>query len=304
MKHQPYFNNPRVRQISYQGPPRNRAERRAMAKSSKKRNVQGFSTLSRLKAKTKDFQPHEFKAETYKIKSQAYKHKTNEELLDEYQRFKFEEAITKREERQAEYQAKRQPAVQLNEALEYASSIYGGNSEYTKYLIPLMRQLMGDDYLPEAGDKTTYFTISKDYTGNPNELFRYVHFKTIPRGTEYVDKMLELDWSSPENYYSHLADINAQRYSSNLTDSGFTPEVIDLLEYIMNTSAAWRIAKRNAQDSDQVKSNWLTLFSTAQEAQGAGSNVMNKFVQMVMNEEDLGIIMQTIDTMIYSAVKE
>lgn len=300
MKHQPYFNNPRVRQISYQGPPRNRAERRAMAKSSKKRNVQGFSKLSQLKQKIQNiFKPKESKAKVVKSADKVA-------LLGEYyaEQKRFDEALEEREARQAEYQAKRQPAVKVNEALEYASSIYGGNSEYTKYLIPLMRQLMGDDYLPEAGDKTTYFTISKDYTGNPNELFSYVHFKTIPRGTEYVDKILELDWSSPENYYSHLADINAQRYSSNLTDSGFTPQVIDLLEYIMNTSAAWRIAKRNAQDSDQVKSNWLTLFSTAQEAQGAGSDVMNKFVQMVMNEEDLGIIMQTIDTMIYSSLKE
>lgn len=235
---------------------------------------------------------------------QAEQQQVSDLFTNEFSKTIVEKKIEERDERQADYQSKRQPAVKLNEALQYASSIYGGNSEYTKYLIPLMRQLMGDDYLPEAGDKTTYFTISKDYTGNPNELFRYVHFKTIPRGTEYVEKILELDWSSPENYYSHLADINAQRYSSNLTDSGFTPEVINLLEHIMNTSAAWRIAKRNAQDSDQVKSNWLTLFSTAQEAQGAGSNVMNKFVQMVMNEEDLGIIMQTIDTMIYSAVKE
>lgn len=300
MKQQPYFNNPRLRQVSYQGPPRNRAERRAMAKSSKKRNVQGFSKLSQLKQKIQSiFKPKESKAKSVKSANKV-------ELLDEYyaEQKRFDEALEEREARQAEYQAKRQPAVKVNEALEYASSLYGGNSEYTKYLIPLMRQLMGDDYLPEPGDKTTYFTISKDYTGNPNELFKYVHFKTIPRGTEYVDKILELDWSSPENYYSHLADINAQRYSSNLTDSGFTPEVINLLEYIMNTSAAWRIAKRNSQDSDQVKSNWLTLFSTAQEAQEAGADVMNKFVQMVMNEEDLGIIMQTVDTMIYSAVKE
>jgi hypothetical protein len=277
-----------------------------MAKSSKRRNVEGFSQLSLLKQNTQGVQ-HDFKSKVYKVQTPSYKHKTNEEILDEFyseQQKQFDEALAEREARQAEYQAKRQPAVKLNEALEYASSLYGGNSEYTKFIIPLMRQLMGDDYLPEAGDNTTYFTISKDYTGNPNELFRYVNFKTIPRGTEYVDKILELDWSSPENYFSHLADINAQRYESNLTDSGFTPQVIDLLEHIMNTSAAWRIAKRNAQDSDQVKSNWLTLFSTAQDAQEAGSDVMNKFVQMVMNEEDLGIIMQTIDTMIYNAVKE
>lgn len=229
----------------------------------------------------------------------------NDFLTREKAREDFEEQLALKEQRQQDYYAKRRPAVELNEALQYASSIYGGNSEYTKYLIPLMRQLMGDDeYIPEAGDKTTYFTISRDYTGNPNELFKYVHFKTIPGDTSYVDAMLDLDWSSPENYYSHLADINAQKYASNLADSDIEPQVIDMLEYIMNTSAAWRIAKRNAQDSEQVKDNWLALFNTAQDAQNAGTDVMNKFVQMVMNEDDLNLIIQTIDSTIYSALKE
>lgn len=244
-------------------------------------------------------------AEEDRFYEEAEEAQINDFLAREKAREDFEEQLALKEERQQEYQAKRQPAIKLNEALEYASSIYGGNSEYTKYLIPLMRQLMGDDeYIPEAGDKTTYFTISRDYTGNPNELFKYVHFKTIPGDTSYVDAMLDLDWSSPENYYSHLADINAQKYASNLADSDIEPQVIDMLEYIMNTSAAWKIAKRNAQDSEQVKDNWLALFNTAQDAQNAGTDVMNKFVQMVMNEDDLNSIIQTIDSTIYSALKE
>ena len=244
-------------------------------------------------------------AEEDRFYEEAEEAQINDFLAREKAKEDFEEQLALKEARQQDYYAKRQPAVELNEALQYASSIYGGNSEYTKYLIPLMRQLMGDDeYIPEAGDKTTYFTISKDYTGNPNELFKYVHFKTIPGDTSYVDAMLDLDWSSPENYYSHLADINAKKYASNLAKSDIEPQVIDMLEHIMNTSAAWSIAKRNAQDSEQVKENWLSLFNTAQDAQNAGTDVMDVFVQMVMNEDDLKTIMQTIDSKIHSALKE
>lgn len=321
MKHQPYFNNPRIRLNEYQGPPRNRAERRAMAKATKPkgRRVEKSTQLSRIKQKTNTLKPHTFVPTTYKFKEKLfYDELTDDELLEaeaaQYKELKkaqtnLKREITRRENVDIKEYLKEDEydnANSVNEALAYASSVYGGNNEYTQYLKSLMKNLVNDmSYKPKAGDDNEYFKVSEDYTGKDAELFKYVEFKKIPdEYSQDVEAIQDLDWSSSENYYSHLADIAHQQYKSNLGGKDVEPQVVDRLEQIMNTSAAWHIASKWTDDSEQVQAYWQALFDAGSMALNTSSAIFDSFCQMVRNEEDISTILETVDDLVYKALKE
>lgn len=200
----------------------------------------------------------------------------------------------------------RELANKLNEALDIASEIQKnfphGNGEYAKYLEPLMKYLTGYG----TDEDNEYFTVYQDR--NKNFLYEDVRFNELPSEDEkvqqYVDKILDLDWSSYENYADKFLEIKNSIYESNIASDEDVEWTIDdydmvnVLEDIMNTSAAWHIASRNAPDSDQVKSNWVELFNIASDAQkwGLGDNIR----QLIRNEVSL----EEIDKQIYKAIKE
>ena len=277
----------------YVGPPRNRAERRAAKKKERK-----------------------FVPTTPKPKSSVYHDElTDDELMEAEQaqikalkkaQTSLKREITRRANKEFKNLVGNENAQEVNEALAYASSVYGGNNQYTMYLKSLMKNLTGDmSYKPQAGDENKYFKISDDYTGKEAELFKYVEFKSIPDDyAQDVEAIQDLDWSSSENYYSHLADIAHQKYVSNLGSMNITPQIIDNLEQIMNSSAAWHIACRWTDDSEQAKSNWLSIFDAGQKALNTSSDIFNSFCQMIRNEEDISVILDTVDDLIYKALKE
>lgn len=202
-------------------------------------------------------------------------------------------------------------ATKLNKALDYASDKFGNRNDYSKYLIPLLKNLdpKFDMKKPKPGDYNG-FKISDDYDGNPNNLFKYTDFETIPTDDPtveaYMQQILDLDWSSPENYEKHMADINKSIYESNVASLGVAPgsQFFMILETVMQSSSAWRIAARNADDSDQVKANWELLYTTGATALSEkDTSIYDTFVQMVFNGDDLDNIVDKIDEMIYKAVK-
>lgn len=196
-------------------------------------------------------------------------------------------------------------ADKLNEALNVASEIQKnfphGNGEYAKYLEPLMKHLTG--YMTDEDNE--YYTIYGDVE-NKNKLYENVRFNELPaddmKVQQYVEKILELDWSSYENYADRYYDIQHNIYTSNITNEKFEDVVdtryIETLESLMNTSAAWHIATRNAPDSEQAQSNWVDLYNAASIAQRNGNEDVIR--QLIRNEVDL----DTIERTIYGALKE
>lgn len=237
----------------------------------------------------------------------------------------FEEKLAAKEARDiAKWEKEHQPttdADRLNDMFEYASDKFGNRDDYQKYLAPLLGELMGDEFYrkllqdPKSliGDYE-YFTIDDGYrVDNKDNLFKHIHFKDIPAGfDDYIEQMEVLDWSSPENYAMHHADVQRGIYESNLKSLYETDNIVDdtyfvMLEAVMQSSAAWEIAKRSAFDSDQTQSNWFDLYMTgslAYDHKDTDPHIWDAFRQMVDNHEALFIIEDKIDEMIIKATKE
>lgn len=209
------------------------------------------------------------------------------------------------------------PAEKLNAALDYASDKFGNRNDYAKYLLPLIGEITDDQFMVDLmkdpksliGDYE-HFTIADDFDGNINNLFKYITFKDIPPevNDSYISNILALDWSTPEAYNNHVQEINHKIYESNLAGQGLdiaTPYYV-MLESVMQSSAAWHIAQRNAYDSEQSKSNWLDLYTAGMEASDMSNSnpeIWDKFVQMIENEADMNTIINEVDKAITAAMK-
>lgn len=328
MKHQPYFNNPRAKLPQYTGVPRNRAERRAMAKKSKGRQIESLNQYNRLSKKTQSIPIHNFKT-VVKKPVLHYEPSISDEELEYYEQQQIanlkkaqanlKRAITRAENKNIkEYLAntytltdEQENAIDINAALDYAESVHGGFSEYGQLLKSLMKNLLNDDsYQPgkdPSKDDNEYFKIDPQYTGKTAELFKYVTFKKVPDAyLQDIEAIEELPWSSEENYQERLAEINEKIYTANINelDIDIAPAMIDRLFTIMQSSAAWHIASKWTSDSDQVQANWEALYRAGDMAFNTDSKIFDAFVQMVRNEAELDDILTYVDDEIYKALKE
>lgn len=206
----------------------------------------------------------------------------------------------------------RREAKKINKALQTAVEIYPVRNEYyTKYLEPMMADLVDNQkYIPKAGDENEYFKISPNYTGKRAELYKFVEFKQLPTDNEeimqYSEEILDLDWSSYANYEKKMEDINHSRYMKNLgiTDEKKLTKTMIAMEQLMNSSAAWRIASKNVEDSAQAKANWQMLYNAVEEMTDAGDRgLIDTVLTMIDNEEDLDIILNEIDTGITNMIR-
>lgn len=171
-------------------------------------------------------------------------------------------------------------ADELNEALNIATDLQknfkNGNGKYAQYLEPLIQRL------DELGYK-----YDEQMDEGKNFLYKNVRFEELPddqRVNDLVKKILDLNFSSYENYQEMLIENAVDAYNTMgdryLND---TQNIAFLLD-VMQTSAAWDIAKRNAPNSDQVKTNWTKLYSYADEAQKQG--ILSDFKEEVMSHPD------------------
>ena len=328
MKHQPYFNNPRVKLTQYTGVPRNRAERRAMAKKSKGRQIEALKQYNRLVQKTQNIPNITFKTEIRKPVLR-YQPSISDKEIDEYDQQQIanlkkaqanlKRAITRAENKNIkEYLAntytltdEQENAIDINTALDYAESVHGGFNEYGQLLKSLMKNLLNDDsYQPgkdPSKDDNEYFKIDPNYTGKTAELFKYVTFKKIPDTyLQDIEAIEELPWSSEENYQERLDEINKKIYTANVNefDIDIDPGMIDRLFSIMQSSAAWHIASKWTNDSEQAQAAWESLYRAGDMAFRTDADLFDAFVQMVRNEAELNDILTYVDDEVYKALKE
>ena len=207
---------------------------------------------------------------------EIYAQEKQDELEDKYAAKQIRD-LAKRDKAEVELFPESSPseikAAQLNEALDIATELQKdfkyGNGKYTQYLEPLMGVL----------DELGYDYDLKKFEGK-NFLYQNVRFKELPndpRVNQLVDKILGLQWSSYENYQDMLEE-NAQAAGiSNV-------ENFAVLANVMESSAAWAIAKRDAPNSDQIKTNWVELYDKAEEAYTEG--LLNKFIEEVLGHPD------------------
>ena len=81
----------------------------------------------------------------------------------------------------------------------------------------------------------------------------------------------------------------------------------------MNTSMAWRIAKSDEVDSEQIKNNWTDLYVAVASIDKNSDYVVDEnkvirncydyVIQMIQNEEDLETILDAVDNRIKESMK-
>ena len=192
---------------------------------------------------------------------------------------KLEQAIERREAKQLEKYLRNYheptatpirnftPAEEVNAALDYASLNREYLQEYALAITPILKQLVGSiSYMPKAGDVNEFFEIDKDYSGDLRQLFAHVKFKDLPKTNttqQFIENILEQPWSTPEALEEYEQEWRNKSYLTNLKDerlADISLEMKENLENIMNTSAAWELAKKGAPNSEQVQANWIDIY--------------------------------------------
>lgn len=218
---------------------------------------------------------------------------------------KLEQAIERREAKQIEKYLRnyQEPtatpirnftlAEEVNSALDYASL----NREYLKALAmaitPILKQLVGDlNYIPRKNDNTDFFVIDNDYSGDLQQLFAHVRFKNLPKteGTAvFIEDILNSPWSTPEALEEYENQWRYKSYLTNLKDKrldDISLEMKESLENIMNSSAAWELAKKGAPGSTQTQSNWIDIYHQLDRTKElSDKSIFDEVVRRIINSE-------------------
>lgn len=197
-------------------------------------------------------------------------------------------------------------ASTLNKSLEHASSVLKGSEKIANYLAPIVMKLFGKNHVIEPGEKTEYYKVDENYTGDINELFRYIKFFKLPDDSpvqSYKGLIEEDPHASVKQYAQFKKEWADKAYLTNVKNLKLTQA--EDLAFIMNTSAAWHIASRSAYDSNQVQERWQTLYDSVQKAYNSGDqSIFDKVLAMIENEKSLNSIINKVDDMIYNLLKK
>lgn len=195
----------------------------------------------------------------------------------------------------------------MNKALQEAEGLYPENvktHEYTGQLQSLVQELKDKPELAKSGEETEFYSISDEY--NPKkeeELYKDIEFSSIPVTPETMaivsateqkvrDERLRIERLKE--------DISNKTYNKNVKNiQNLDLATMYTLENIMNSSAAWNVCKKNADDSDQVKQNWEELYRYTRLAYDNDFLLFDKVCTMIENEADLDIIVNYVDHEIY-----
>ena len=169
-------------------------------------------------------------------------------------------------------------------------------------LAVMVKNLSGK--LPEPGLENEFFKIDDNFDPSKiYELSKHIKFKKMDPETAKI--ILQNPFTNDAAYEVLQKDIHHRSYITNIKNykdlSKISPETAADLESIMNSSAAWQIAKRNAHDSDQTKENWSKLFSKLDNEYE--DNDLDELVTMIENEESLTSIISRADEMLTSYMK-
>ena len=270
----PFFQNKRSKRdaLPY-AMPRNRAERRARPKELKKAEKQ-----------QKKFQQRQYVQSILKANKKKNKPKPQKNTLVDH----------------------------LNKMLKHASNIYDkGSTDYSNIVQALMTELAGPQKL-EAGKDYGNFKISKNYTGKPREVFKYVTFKNLPDDAStlaWVSRIESEPASTEEGWQKEQADRSARAVKTLIANRNkitLTKDLQRTLEQIMSSSAAWSIAKRGTYDSEQTYEAWSTMYDQMLEvmAQSGGDpTFIDEIITMIENDERFQNIVRRTDEILYWIMK-
>lgn len=159
---------------------------------------------------------------------------------------------------------------------------------------------------PAPGLETANFKIDNTFDpSKPYELSKHIQFKTMTQ--DIAKEIMQTPFASAEGYEAFAENAAHRGYMKNvkkLTSNNLTPEQIDSLETIMNSSQAWNIAKKNAYDSNQSVMNWSMLYNQVANAKNEldGSD-FDKILTLLENEASMGQITRVVDEMLISYQK-
>lgn len=155
-----------------------------------------------------------------------------------------------------------------------------------------------------AGLETDTFKIDNEYDPTkPYTLSQHIQFKQV---TPTLAKEIMKTPFANEAVYEAFEEAAAHRgYMKNVQKiTGLDPVQIDTLESVMNSSSAWTIAKRNAQDSNQVLENWTHLYNKLADSQNdIEDSDFDKIVTMIDNEDPLSSIIRSVDDIMTAYMK-
>ena len=197
-------------------------------------------------------------------------------------------------------------AEELNRDLKHASSVLKGSEKIANYLTPIVMNLYGSNHIIQPEEGNDYYKVSKNYNGDPNELFRYITFFKLPEDNaiqNYTELIEQDPHATPQQYKEFKKQWAKKIYKTNTKNLSLSQT--EELEFIMNTSAAWHIAERSAYDSEQALERWNTLYDYVQSAYATGdTKLFDKVISWIENEKSLNSIINKIDDELFKLLKK
>ena len=260
------------------------------------------TTYPRNRAERRAIQKAERKAEKESIKQY-------ERQLKSREKFELEQG-----EKAYEKYRESNPAYIINKMLTFAKGKNAPGSDFNQYIIPIVQEVMGSGYKIKPGEDNKYFSVSSDFSGliSDPQLYKYIEFKDLPETSNIIQYMNQIEKSgySSESKYEEMLEDRANRAVNTLLDRNgkirLTKNLQSVLEDIMNSSAAWNIAKRNTYDSEQTKEAWFEMYDQALDVlaeSGGDPKYIDEIVTMIENEESFSNIVRRMDEMLYEIMK-
>ena len=194
-------------------------------------------------------------------------------------------------------------ADKLNKEFDFAETkLKAGSDQITAQLYPMLVELSGTTDIKEWKKGNKYFKLDDSYTGNRFQLFQHIQFKEIPdnkNALRYLDRIEKMPWMSESQYNKyeqkwHHKSYKTLRKNKYLSDIDLSDYYV--LEQIMNSSPAWKLATRSALESDQVMERWKELYNTMQEAYNTDDGIFDWAYQQIMNgKRSLNWLINAID---------
>lgn len=219
----------------------------------------------------------------------------------------------------------------INKSLKYVKSVYAkGNWEYSKMIFRIAYYANSDELVP--GAKNIYYTISKDWDGRPETLSQYINFKKVNLGNNSRQAMITLfempaaskplhdkmiEKSSHEAFLKFVGGDEQTPGSNDSSYFSWSEDMVEKLEYLMNTSQAWKIAYGDMKrdQSEQAADRWNemamkinNMIDECEETKHVNQNFpaekyIDKIQQHIMNGTDYRTLMTWLNSVIIDAMK-
>lgn len=220
----------------------------------------------------------------------------------------------------------------INKSLKYVKGVYvRGNWEYSKMIFRIAYYANSKELVP--GAKNSEYTISKEWDGRPETLSQYITFKNVNLGNNSRQAMITLfempaaskplhdkmiEKSSHEAFLKFVGgDDEEQGGSNNQSYFSWSEDMVEKLEYLMNTSQAWKIAYGDMKrdQSEQAADRWnemaMKINDAIDECESAKNDNQNfpaeqyidKIQQHIMNGTDYRSLMTWLNSVIIDAMK-